>query len=205
MKVLSLTVGALGVNCYIYYCEETKEAVIIDPGDFAEKILQMLRDAALQVKYIVNTHGHADHIGANQALKAATGAALLIHEADGAMLTEPKLNLSAFMGEPIVCDSADRFLKDGDTIAIGSGRLIVLHTPGHTKGGVCLLDANTLFSGDTLFDGSVGRCDFPGGSMKELTRSIKEKLMVLEDGVQVYPGHGDPTTIGRERRLNPYL
>lgn len=205
MKIVQMTVGALGVNCYIVFNEQTKEAIVIDPGDRAEDILSKIEAESLGVKYIVNTHGHADHIGANRALKEKTGAKIAIHELDAPMLTDAKLNLSLFMGGEVLSDAADIILKDGDTIDIGGEALTVIHTPGHTKGGVCLLWGETLFSGDTLFAESVGRCDFPGGDMRELIDGIQHKLMKLPDSVRVLPGHGPGTSIGRERTRNPYI
>lgn len=205
MKVTTLMVGQMEVNCYLVSCEKTKESIVIDPGDDAEKIMNKLKEDRLHVSYIINTHGHADHIGGNQELKHLTGASLLIHKADAEMLIDAKQNLSVFIGDPILSDPADRILNDGDTIEVGSIKLTVLHTPGHTKGGICLLTDDTLFSGDTLFAESVGRCDFPGGSMPELIQSIHSKLMVLNDSVTVLPGHGPSTSIGKERQSNPFL
>jgi glyoxylase-like metal-dependent hydrolase (beta-lactamase superfamily II) len=205
MKLNQLTVGQLGVNCYIVSCEDTKEALVIDPGDNAEKILEKIEQENLQVKYIVNTHGHADHIGANNILKNKTNAAIAIHIEDAPMIGDPKLNLSVYIGTSIISDSADIILNDGDTITIGNVNLSVLHTPGHTKGGICLVTEGALFSGDTLFAESIGRCDFPDGSMNDLIHSIQSQLMSLSDDVKVYPGHGSVTTIGWERIHNPYL
>lgn len=205
MKLNQLTVGQLGVNCYIVSCEDTKEAIVIDPGDNAEKILEKIDRENLQLKYIVNTHGHADHIGANNMIKNKTNALIVIHADDAPMLGNPKLNLSVYIGASITSDDADIILNDGDSITIGNVSLSVFHTPGHTKGGICLLAEGTLFSGDTLFAESIGRCDFPDGSMTDLINSIQSKLMNLPDGVKVYPGHGPTTTIGWERNHNPYL
>lgn len=205
MKIKQLVVGPLGVNCYIVSCEDTKQAAIIDPGDQAEKILGKLK--GLNAVAIVNTHGHADHIGANAAIKESTKAPIFIHEADAPMLSNARLNLSAFMGEEILSPDADRILKSGDTIVIGGLRFYVLHTPGHTPGGICLLEKeqSVLFSGDTLFAESVGRTDFPGGSMVQLAEAVQSKLMILPDNVKVLPGHGPATTIGHERSHNPFL
>jgi len=205
MKLNQLTVGQLGVNCYIVSCDDTKESLVIDPGDNVEIILEKIEQENLQVKYIVNTHGHADHIGANNILKNKTNAAIAIHSDDAPMLSNPKLNLSVYIGASIISDSADIILNAGDTITIGNVNLSVLHTPGHTKGGICLLTEGALFSGDTLFAESIGRCDFPDGSMNDLIHSIQSQLMNLSDDVKVYPGHGPVTTIGWERTHNPYL
>lgn len=205
MEIKRLTVGELGVNCYLCACVQTGEAMVIDPGQSGEIILKELEKQHLMVKVIVNTHGHADHIGANTFLKEKTGAPLFIHEADAPMLTDPKKNLSIYIGKPFVSAPADRFLKDGDTITIGKETFAVLHTPGHTPGGISLLHKACVFTGDTLFAGSVGRTDFPGGSMDALLTGVREKLMVLGDGLKVYPGHGEPSSIGGERGTNPFL
>ncbi|SEJ12552.1 Glyoxylase, beta-lactamase superfamily II [Propionispira arboris] len=205
MKVHSLIVGELGVNCYIVACEKTKEAIVIDPGDEPDRILQYIEDEHLNIKYVVNTHGHADHIGANDAIVEATQAVLKIHEGDLAMLGDAKQNLSAFHGLPVLSNTKAQLLHEGDQISFGEEKLIVLHTPGHSPGGICLAGRQILFSGDSLFAESVGRCDFPGGSMTDLIYNIKTKLMILDDDTVVYPGHGPRTKIGWERKDNPYL
>lgn len=205
MKIIAMQVGNLGTNCYIVYSEKTKEAMIIDPGGDAGRILASIGNAGLHVKYIVNTHGHADHVLANMKIKEATGAELLVHKEDAGMLTNPQLNLSTFIGGGAVCGPADKVLTDGDTLDIGELTFAVLHTPGHTPGGISLYCEGFLFSGDTLFAESVGRSDFPGGSHRQLVESIRQKLMVLDDQVKVYPGHGPETTIGWERRMNPFI
>lgn len=205
MKIIAMQVGNLGTNCYIVYSETTKEAMIIDPGGDAGRILASVANAGLHVKYIVNTHGHADHVLANMKIKEATGAELLVHKEDSGMLTSPQLNLSTFIGGGAVCGPADKVLADGDTLDIGELKFDVFHTPGHTPGGISLYCDGILFSGDTLFAESVGRSDFPGGSHRQLIESIRQKLMVLDDEVKVYPGHGPETTIGWERRMNPFI
>lgn len=205
MKVITLMVGNLATNCYIACCEKTGEAAVIDPGGSAGDILAAINSEGLKVKYIINTHGHADHILANLQLKEATGAPILIHEADAAMLTSAQLNLSVYVGGKAVCGPADRLLKEGDIISFGEVNLTVLHTPGHTPGGISLYAGDVVFSGDTLFAESVGRSDFPGGSHSQLINSIKEKLMVLDDAVRVLPGHGPETRIGWERKDNPFI
>lgn len=205
MRVYSLEVGSLGTNCYIVSCEETLQAAVIDPGGNSAEILALINAENLAVSAIINTHGHADHIAANGTVQQATGAQIMIHRADADMLTSPQRNLSAFIGEPVVLQPADRLLEDGDVIEIGNFAFHVLHTPGHTPGGICLLEQSTLFSGDTLFAESIGRSDFPGGSYSQLVRSVQEKLLVLPDNVQVYPGHGPATNIGWERKMNPFI
>lgn len=205
MRTVNMQVGALGTNCYIVYCEQTRQAAVIDPGGSAEEIMALVNREKLHVLYIINTHGHADHILANDRIKQATGAAIAIHEYDADMLQNAQRNLSMFIGGSTSCAPADRLLKDGDTVEVGAISFKILHTPGHTPGGICLLTDGLLFSGDTLFCESIGRTDFPGGSYSQLINSIKEKLMPLEDAVKVLPGHGPDTTIGWERKMNPFI
>jgi glyoxylase-like metal-dependent hydrolase (beta-lactamase superfamily II) len=193
-------------NCYILGCEQTKEAVVIDPGDETDRILLMLAESALKVKYILNTHGHFDHVGGNKKLKDVTGAELMIHAADAPMLKH--LSASAANWGLFADDSPppDRTIAEGDTISFGKDiTLRVIHTPGHTPGGVSFHTDEKVFVGDTLFQSSIGRTDFPGGNFETLISSIKNKLFMLGDKVEVFTGHGDPTTIGREKRFNPFL
>jgi len=191
MKVKGFIVGWLSTNCYVVSCEETKEAAVIDPGmeseNETEQILEYIKQNGFKVKYIINTHCHPDHIVGNEAIKKATGSPLLIHES-----TIEKLN-------------ADRKLHDGDVLQVGNVKLVVLHTPGHTPDGISILSDNAVFTGDTLFAGSVGRTDFLGGSYTDLMQSIKTKLMCLPDSFTVYCGHGPATTIGDEKLYNPFL
>lgn len=205
MQAIMMQVGALGTNCYILYCEKTLQAAVIDPGGDAAEILAEIGRRGLTVTCIINTHGHADHIGANDEIKERTGAPILIHEADAAMLTSAQKNLSVYIGQPVAGAAADRLLADGDTVEVGEIKLRVLHTPGHTPGGICLSGEGIVFSGDTLFAQSVGRTDFPGGSHAQLVSSINEKLMGLDDDAKVLPGHGPATTIGEERAMNPFI
>lgn len=206
MKIVTLEVGNLGTNCYIVFDEATKDAAVIDPGGSVGDITAVIRDEKLAVKYIINTHGHADHVLGNMRVKEATGAPILIHEADAGMLMSGQRNLSAFIGGSVSCGPADTLLKEGDVIKIAAGlELTVIHTSGHTPGGICLLTDSVLFSGDTLFAESIGRTDFPGGSYSQLIRNIKEKLLVLDDAVKVLPGHGPETSIGWERKMNPFI
>ncbi|AOQ24410.1 Hydroxyacylglutathione hydrolase GloC [Moorella thermoacetica] len=206
MFLKTLVVGPLGANCYLIGCPETGEGAVIDPGAEGERILAAAREAGLNIKQIINTHGHGDHIGANGAIKAATGAAILIHRADAHYLTDPGRNLSVLLGSREASPPADRLLEEDDTIAIGKTvTLRVIHTPGHTPGGICLHGEGLVFTGDTLFAGSIGRTDFPGGSYSQLISSIKEKLFTLDDALEVYPGHGPASTIGSERVDNPFF
>lgn len=205
MKIIKMEVGNLGTNCYIVYCEISREAAIVDPGGNADEIMQAVRREDLVVKYIINTHGHADHIMGLAEIRTATGAPVLIHEADDKMLTDASLNLSGFMGKGISVAAADQTLQAGDIIEFGTVKFTVRHTPGHTPGGICLVGEGIVISGDTLFAESIGRTDFPGGSYQQLIDSITKQLMTLPDDTKVLPGHGPDTTIGWERKKNPFI
>jgi|SRR5690554_1694844 glyoxylase-like metal-dependent hydrolase (beta-lactamase superfamily II) len=195
----------MAANAYIVYTENKPEAVIIDPGDDIELIMDLIKEHELKLEKILLTHGHFDHIGAVKDLKERTGAQVAIHKQEADFLTDPNKNLSYIINRQIVQDPADIFLEDGDLIRVADMEFKVLHTPGHTEGGVCYKLGKVLFTGDTLFEGSVGRTDLSGGSYEQLMSSIREKLLVLDDDHLVYPGHGRQTTIGRERRENPFL
>ncbi|HVJ50448.1 MBL fold metallo-hydrolase [Desulfitobacterium sp.] len=197
--------GVMGANCYILSCPETKKAVVIDPGAEGKRIHSWVLEKGYQVEYILLTHGHLDHIGAVDELRDAFDAKVGIHARDADMLIDGQKNLSTYMGSSIEMKPADFLLKDGQTITIGQITLTVLATPGHTLGGVCFLTSDGLISGDTLFAGSIGRTDFPGGSLEQLLDGINQKLMVLPEETRVFPGHGEETTIGREKRENPFL
>jgi len=205
LKVLTLKTGYMAANAYIVYTENKPEAVIIDPGDDIELIMDLIKEHELKLEKILLTHGHFDHIGAVKDLKERTGAQVAIHKQEADFLTDPNKNLSYIINRQIVQDPADIFLEDGDLIRVADMEFKVLHTPGHTEGGVCYKLGKVLFTGDTLFEGSVGRTDLSGGSYEQLMSSIIEKLLVLDDDHLVYPGHGRQTTIGRERRENPFL
>ena len=192
-------------NCYILGCEETSAAIVIDPGDDTDKILTVLAEAKLKVKYIINTHGHFDHVGGNRKLKEATAAEILIHADDAPMLNHLQEDAAAFGLSSDNSPAPDRLLKDGDNVSCGSITLEVLHTPGHSPGGISLFTQGSVFVGDTLFAGSIGRTDLPGGNFDILKSSIHNKLFVLPDDVIVYPGHMGTTTIGQEKRYNPFV
>jgi glyoxylase-like metal-dependent hydrolase (beta-lactamase superfamily II) len=203
----TLAVGPLGTNCFILGCEETKEGVVVDPGADAERVLAIVARHGLKVKYVINTHGHFDHVGGNRRLIEATGAELLIHGDDVAMLTRAT-DVAAMYG--ITTENSPRpkrLLEDGMTVAFGRHVLQVLHTPGHTPGGCSLYLAaqGIVITGDTLFAEGVGRTDFPGSSHEALMASIKGKLFTLPDATKAWPGHGPATTIGHEKRFNPYV
>ena len=206
MEIKTMQVGALGTNCYIVSCKRTNEAMIIDPGGNTSDMVSYVHAKKLRIKAIVDTHGHADHIAANDDLRNLVDARLYIHEKDSAMLASAEKNLSLFIGRPLELRAADGFLKEGDTLTIGDITFQVLETPGHTQGGISLYtDKGAVFSGDTLFLESTGRTDFPTGSTSEIIRSIKEKLFLLPDDTKVYPGHNDATTIGHEKKYNPFI
>ncbi len=202
----ALVVGLLEVNCYLLGDEDTKEAVVIDPGGDEEEILEALEYHGLQLKYIIDTHGHFDHVDANQPVKEATGAQIAIHQLDAQMLNRANDALM-FTGKPMRVSQADLLLQEGDVLSFGNHRLKVLHTPGHTPGGISLVmeGANLVYVGDTLFAGSIGRTDFPGGDFDALIRGVREKLFTLGDHYIVYPGHGPVTTIAQERKYNPFF
>jgi glyoxylase-like metal-dependent hydrolase (beta-lactamase superfamily II) len=205
MIIKKLAVGPIMANCFIVGCKETHEAAVIDPGDEADRILLALAQAKLTVKQIINTHGHFDHVGANKRMKAATGAPILIHALDAPMLSMLSRSAAAWGMSAEDSPSPDRTIDEGDEIRVGLLRLQVIHTPGHTPGGVSLIADGCAFVGDTLFAGSVGRTDFPGGDFDTLKSSIQKKLFALGDEVRVFTGHGPETTIGEEKRYNPFV
>jgi hydroxyacylglutathione hydrolase len=203
MEYRSYIVGDLMVNCYLLW--SGAEAGVIDPGGSVDELVQFLTEHRLQLKWILNTHGHADHIAGNAALHQEYGAPILIHQADQAMLTSPTANLSIFIGDNIVSPDADRVLHDGDQLTLGGEIITVIATPGHTPGGISLYTRGLLFAGDTLFQESIGRTDFPGGNHQELLAAIKERLFILPAETIVLPGHGGLTSIGHEIKHNPFI
>ena len=202
----SFELGMFSTNCYIIADADSRDALIIDPGEEADTLIEAVRSDDINVLGIVNTHGHADHIAANGAVKGEFRCPIIVHTLDSKYLLDSDLNLSAFIGSHApLSPPADKLVDDGDEIAIGDLAFKVIHTPGHTPGGICLYMDGILFSGDTLFAGSIGRADFPGGSHQQLVESIQSKLMILPNDTIVYPGHGPRTTIGSERLGNPFL
>lgn len=206
MIIKELVVGPIMANCYILGCPNTREAAIIDPGADSQKILMALAEDKLTVRYLINTHGHFDHVGANSKMKTATGATLMIHAQDEPMLATLASSATMFGLRVENSPPADQHLKDGDTITFGNLTLQVIHTPGHSPGGVSLYceSEQALFVGDTLFAGSIGRTDLPGGEYGTLIASIQQKLFPLGDEVTVYCGHGPATSIGQEKKYNPF-
>ncbi len=205
MIIKGIAVGPIMANCFILGCEETREAAVVDPGDEADRILSILSDLNLGLKYILNTHGHFDHVAGNKRIKDITQADILIHALDAPMLNRLSASAAAWGLSAEDSPAADRTLQEGDRVTFGNITLMVIHTPGHTPGGISFCTNGYVFVGDTLFAGSIGRTDFPGGDYDTLISSIKNKLFVLDDGVKVFTGHGPETTIGREKRYNPFV
>src|SRR6056297_2095988 len=189
MKIIRIPIGSYQTNCYLVADEATKAAFIIDLAGDLEQIKNTINEKAYDLKFIILTHGHGDHIGAVEGLKEAYDAVLLIHEEDAEMLRDHQLNLTFRMGEKIEIE-ADQTFRDGETLMVGDLELKFLHTPGHSKGSSCVLVNYTLFSGDTLFLNSIGRTDLYGGDRRQIIESIKNKILVLPEETKVYPGHG---------------
>ena len=198
----------MAVCCYIVACEKTKKAAVVDPGGDEQKILDEVKKMGLTVEYIIATHGHPDHVCGNKKIQQATGAKIIMHVADARFFEQQEVKHYFSMLGLEASPPADIEVAEGDEIVIGDVRLQVLHTPGHTPGGMCLYHAPNLITGDTLFVGGLGRTDFPGGSHEELLTSIRTRLLVLPAETIVWPGHGyggHQSTIGEEKRSNPFL
>lgn len=196
-----LTVGELQVNCYILADENTREAIIIDPGAEPQTIKKCISRNNVKPLFIVNTHGHADHIGANKFLNLP----VWIHRLDKDFLIDPNKNLSSAFGVEVTSPEAANLIKDGDEIKAGGIKLLVIHTPGHTPGGISLKTDNMIFTGDALFCEGIGRTDFPYASEKELLESIAQRILTLPNDTIIYPGHGPVSTVGHEKKNNPFL
>jgi len=205
MIIRHFEVGPILVNSYILGCEKSGIGAIVDPGDEAEMLISQAQKMGLRVEQIINTHGHSDHIAVNGEVKDLTRAKIFIHKLDADMLTDSAKNLSVYFWHEILSPPADGFLEEGKSHRLGEIEFTVLHVPGHSPGSVCLTANDIVIAGDTIFAGSIGRTDFPGGSYDLLVQGIKEKIFVLGDNYRILPGHGPATTVGQERRSNPFL
>src|SRR4030043_308660 len=209
MDIEQMKVGFMDVFCYIVSCPVKKEALVIDPAGNEEGIVERINEKGLVLKYIVNTHGHADHTCGNERMKDLTGAEIIMHEEDDRLFNSPEGQIMARQMGFALSPHADIFVKDGDEVSVGDVTLKVIHTPGHSPGGICLLGDGNLFTGDTLFVGGVGRTDLPGASMARCMKSIKDKLLSLPPETIVWPGHDYGamvrSTIGYEKDTNPGL
>ncbi|MBN1832213.1 MAG: MBL fold metallo-hydrolase [Deltaproteobacteria bacterium] len=209
MELEQIKVGFMDVFCYIVACPVTKEALLIDPGGHEEQLVERISQKGIELKYIVNTHGHPDHVCGNARVKELTGAKIVMHEKDNEIFTSPagqeRARQMGFTPSP----PADITIKDGDRIVVGEVSLEVIHTPGHSPGGICLLVDGNLFTGDTLFVGAVGRTDLPNSSLDQFMDSIQHRLLTLPDDTVVWPGHDygpkPSSTIGEEKQSNPWL
>ncbi|MGC9318376.1 MAG: MBL fold metallo-hydrolase [Armatimonadota bacterium] len=204
MILESLVVGPLEANCYLVGCDATRRGFIVDPGAEAPRILDAVERLELRVQYVFNTHGHVDHIGANAAVHEAIGAPIAVHEADRDLLEQPHAFWASLVGG-IQPSSPDVLMTDGDSFEVGELTVRVMHTPGHSPGGICLLVADAIFTGDTLFAGSIGRTDLPGGSMEALQDSLRRLREEVAAETRVFPGHRGPSTMADEIRTNPYM
>lgn len=205
LEVMKITVEPLQSNCYLVWNGDNGEGAVIDPGGEGEKIIGRIEEMGITPKYVLNTHGHGDHVAANAAVKDRYGIPLLIHADEAPLLDDPQLNMSAVYGLPVISPPPDGFLEPGNSVEFGGIGLKVLHTPGHSPGGVSLYGHGAVFTGDALFRGSVGRTDFPGCDEGLLLSKIRENLLSLPEDTIVYPGHGPDTTIGIEKWQNPFL
>lgn len=204
MIITRKPLGVYAANSYILRCQDTDEAVVVDPGGESEEIIKFLTDENLKFKYIVLTHAHGDHIGGVIDLKEKYDVPVLIHEGDEELLNDSEKNLSTHIPMKEIAFKSDKNLKDGDIITFGNVKLQVIHTPGHSPGCICLKSGNDILTGDTLFKGSIGRTDLYGSS-DEIVNSINQKLMIYDDSVNIHPGHGAESTIGYEKANNQFL
>ncbi len=209
MDIEQMSVGFMAVFCYLVSCPRTKEALVIDPAGDEEKVVARIKEKNLDLKYIVNTHGHPDHSCGNNKMKALTGAKIVMHDLDDTMFNSPQGQEMARQWGFTPSPEADVKVKDGDEVVVGDVSLNVIHTPGHSPGGICLLGDGNVFTGDTLFVSGIGRTDLPGASVSQFMDAIKEKLMTLPGDTIVWPGHDygpkPSSTIDEEKKTNPWL
>jgi glyoxylase-like metal-dependent hydrolase (beta-lactamase superfamily II) len=205
LQIYTFTVGDFAVNNYLVHSPNSKKAVLFDAGEETDPILAKIHELQLELVYLINTHGHSDHIAGNSRILQETGARLLIHRLEEPYLSDPSLNLSGFLGIEINSPPADRLLQEGDRIQVDDIEFEVLHTPGHSPGHISLVCGEHAFVGDVIFHGSIGRSDFPGSSGAELIQSIRSKIYRLPDQTNLYPGHGPVTRVGIEKESNPFV
>ena len=205
MRVERIPAGIYAANCYLVYSENTKEGIVIDPGGDADDIMTRINELGLNIKYIVLTHGHGDHIAGINDLKNFIDVPVAIHKEDEYMLKNGDKNLSSLMAMGTIEVSPDILLDEGDKISFGDLVAEVIYTPGHTLGGISLKIGDSIFTGDTLFAGSIGRTDLQGGSYEDIISSIKNKILIYPDDTIIYPGHGPATTIEKEKATNPFV
>ncbi len=208
LELFQTVVGSMEVCCYLLICPTTKKAAVVDPGGDVDHILELCQHHKAEIEYIIATHGHSDHVCGNRLLREATGAKILMHKEDAEFFAREEVAAYFSRLGLEASPPPDQLLEHGEKILIGKEQLDVIHTPGHTPGGICLYNGNNLLTGDTLFVGGIGRSDFPGGSHKTLLESIHNKILTLPEETVVWPGHGYgglSSTIGAEKRSNPFL
>jgi len=205
MMIRTVVVGEFQANCYLVVDEQSGKGMLIDPGGDAEALLALVEQERVELVLVIVTHAHIDHIGALDIVRRSTGAKAVIHSADACSLQDPDLNLSVLMNQPQRFELPEVVVEHGSTMLLGKMTVQFIHTPGHTPGSISVLVDEHVFTGDCLFAGGIGRVDLPGGNWDALTSSIKERLYLLPDVTKVFPGHGPETTIGKERKSNPYV